>query len=49
MLWEVVSSAAADNKKRVRLLERRTQGLDHPILVGMPETEYLKCFIFEVI
>ena len=49
MLWDVVSSAAADNKKRVRLLERRTQGLDHPILVGMPETEYLKCFIFEVI
>ena len=41
--------AAADSKKRIRLLERRTQGLDHPILMGVPETEYLKCLIFEVI
>jgi 23S rRNA (cytosine1962-C5)-methyltransferase len=49
LFWEVISAAAVDAKKTVRLLERRTQGLDHPVLVGVPETEYLKCFIFEVI
>jgi 23S rRNA (cytosine1962-C5)-methyltransferase len=49
MFWEIIGAAAADNKKRLHLLERRTQGLDHPILVGVPETEYLKCYIFEVV
>lgn len=49
LFWEIINSAAADNKKRLRCLERRTQGLDHPILMGVPETEYLKCFIFEVV
>jgi 23S rRNA (cytosine1962-C5)-methyltransferase len=49
LFWEIIAAAAADAKRRIRLLERRTQGLDHPILVGVPETEYLKCFIFEVI
>jgi len=46
---EIVSVAASDAKKRVRLLERRTQGLDHPILMGMSETEYLKCCIYEIL
>lgn len=49
LFWDIINSAAADNKKRLRCLERRTQGLDHPILVGVPETEYLKCLIFEVV
>jgi 23S rRNA (cytosine1962-C5)-methyltransferase len=49
LFWDVINAAAADNKKRLHLLERRTQGLDHPVLVGIPETEYLKCFIFEVV
>jgi 23S rRNA (cytosine1962-C5)-methyltransferase len=49
LFWEVVVAAAVDAKKQIRLLERRTQGLDHPILAGVPETEYLKCFIFEVV
>jgi 23S rRNA (cytosine1962-C5)-methyltransferase len=49
LFWEVINTAAADNKKRLRLLERRTQGLDHPILMGVSETEYLKCFIFQVL
>jgi 23S rRNA (cytosine1962-C5)-methyltransferase len=48
LFWEVVTAAAVDAKKQIRLLERRTQGLDHPILIGVPETEYLKCLIFEV-
>ncbi|MGE5582177.1 MAG: class I SAM-dependent rRNA methyltransferase [Bacillota bacterium] len=49
LFWEIINSAAVDNKKRLHLLERRTQSLDHPVLVGVPETEYLKCFIFEVL
>ncbi len=49
LFWEIIQSAAADSKRRLRLLERRTQNSDHPILVGVPETEYLKCFIFEVV
>lgn len=48
LFWEVINAAAADNKRRLRLLERRTQNLDHPVLVGVPETEYLKCYIFEM-
>lgn len=48
LFWNVINAAAVDAKKQIRLLERRTQGLDHPILVGMAETEYLKCLIFEV-
>ena len=49
LFWEIINAAATDNKKKLRLLERRTQNLDHPILMGVPETEYLKCFVFEVI
>ncbi len=43
----VLGEAAADAKARVRLLESRTQAPDHPILLGYPESEYLKCLIAE--
>lgn len=43
-----VSSAAADAQRRVRLLERRGAAPDHPVLLNMPETEYLKCLVLEV-
>ncbi|MGD8400617.1 MAG: class I SAM-dependent rRNA methyltransferase [Bacillota bacterium] len=49
LFWEAVTAAAVDVKKQIRLLERRTQDLDHPIVAGIPETEYLKCLIFEVV
>jgi 23S rRNA (cytosine1962-C5)-methyltransferase len=49
LFWDIIQAAASDSKKRLRLLERRTQGLDHPVVMGVPETEYLKCYIFEVI
>ncbi|HOP73649.1 MAG TPA: class I SAM-dependent rRNA methyltransferase [Bacillota bacterium] len=49
LFWEIINSAAVDAKRQIRLLERRTQGLDHPILVGVPETEYLKSWFFEVL
>jgi len=41
----VVSEAAQDNRRSLRILESRTQAKDHPILCGVPETAYLKCLI----
>jgi 23S rRNA (cytosine1962-C5)-methyltransferase len=43
-----VASAAADAGRRVRLLERRGAANDHPVVVNLPETEYLKCLLLEV-
>ena len=48
-LFEVIAQAALDAGKQLRVLERRTQSQDHPILLTVPETHYLKCLIFEVI
>jgi 23S rRNA (cytosine1962-C5)-methyltransferase len=48
-LLEVVAEAALDAGKTLRVLERRTQAADHPILLTVPETHYLKCLILEVI
>ncbi len=43
-----VASAAADARRRVRLLERRGASPDHPVVLNLPETEYLKCLVLEV-
>jgi 23S rRNA (cytosine1962-C5)-methyltransferase len=43
-----VASAAADAGRHVRLLERRGAALDHPVVLTLPETEYLKCLVLEV-
>ena len=43
-----VAAAAADAMRRVRILERRGATLDHPVILNLPETEYLKCLILEV-
>ena len=45
----VVADAAMDARRRLRLVEERTQGVDHPIVVGYDESHYLKCLIYEVI
>jgi 23S rRNA (cytosine1962-C5)-methyltransferase len=42
-----VASAAADTGRRVRLLERRGAAFDHPVVLGLPETEYLKCLVLQ--
>ena len=42
---DVVSDAAADARVEVSLVEKRAQGRDHPILINVPETYYLKCLI----
>ena len=45
---DVVCQAARESKKKIRLVENRTQGHDHPILPASPETQYLKCMILQV-
>src|SRR5436309_7154057 len=45
---EVVASAARDVHRNLRLLENRTQAKDHPILLHVPETAYLKCVVATV-
>ena len=48
-LLEVVAQAALDARRTLRVLERRTQAQDHPILLTVPETHYLKCLILQVL
>lgn len=45
MFGEVVLSAALDAGVPVAVVEKRMQARDHPVLLGVPETYYLKCFI----
>lgn len=46
---EMLAVAAQDAGVVVRVLERRSQSADHPILLTVPETLYLKCFILEIV
>lgn len=46
---EIVAQAAIDAHRRVQIVEKRIQASDHPVLVGVPETYYLKCVIARVI
>ncbi|MBZ0156288.1 MAG: class I SAM-dependent rRNA methyltransferase [Alphaproteobacteria bacterium] len=45
---EMLHNAARDAGKNPRLLEYRSQGKDHPVLLSVPETEYLKCAFIEI-
>ncbi len=47
-LREVLAEAAADAKKRVHVLEYCHQPADHPVLVTMPESEYLRGYVLRV-
>lgn len=46
---EMLADAANDAGCWVRVIERRVQSADHPILLTVPETLYLKCFILEIV
>ena len=48
-LLEVVANAALDAHRTAVVLERRTQSRDHPILLTVPETHYLKCLVLRVL
>ncbi len=45
MFGDILRAAAADSRMPMTVVEKRTQGRDHPVLLGVPETHYLKCFI----
>ena len=46
--YGMVMNAASDSKKRVQILEKRGAAPDHPVLLGYPKSEYLKCAICRV-
>ncbi len=45
----LIADAALDARRRVQIIERRGQSSDHPVLLGVPETHYLKCVIGRVL
>jgi len=49
LFLQLIAEAANDAKRTVVVVERRTQAEDHPILLTMPETHYLKTLILKVL
>lgn len=49
MFLDIIADAALDARRRVQIIEKRSQSTDHPVLLGVPETHYLKCVIARVI
>jgi len=49
LFLEIIADAALDARRRVQLIEKRGQSGDHPVLLGVPETHYLKCVLARVI
>ncbi|MDX6527992.1 MAG: rRNA (cytosine1962-C5)-methyltransferase [Blastocatellia bacterium] len=49
LFFDLIAEAAVDARRRVQIVERRSQSRDHPILLGVPETHYLKCVIARVV
>ena len=45
LFGDILHEAAIDSHVPVSIVEKRIQGRDHPVLLGVPETYYLKCFI----
>ena len=45
---EMLLSAAKDAHRQIRIVEARTQGKDHPVLLAAPETQYLKFYVLQV-
>jgi len=46
---DMLASAASDAKRRVQIVERRGAGKDHPVLLQLRETRYLKCYVLRVL
>ena len=45
----MLKEAAQEANVELRLIEERRQSCDHPIVWGIPETEYLKFYIFQIV
>jgi 23S rRNA (cytosine1962-C5)-methyltransferase len=49
MFLDLITEAAHDARRRLQIIEKRGQSSDHPVLLGVPETHYLKCVLARVI
>ena len=49
MFLDIIAGAALDAHRRVQIIEKRGQSSDHPVLLGVPETHYLKCVLARVV
>lgn len=49
MFLTMIAEAARDAHREVQIVERRTQGRDHPVLLSVPQSGYLKCLILRAI
>jgi 23S rRNA (cytosine1962-C5)-methyltransferase len=49
MFLGIIADAAVDARRRLQIIEKRGQAGDHPVLLGVPETHYLKCVIARVV
>lgn len=47
--YEIIKEALKESKREARLVEKRIQPQDHPILINFPESNYLKCLILEML
>ena len=49
LFLQILAEAAIDARRSVVVVDRRTQAKDHPIMLTMPETHYLKCLVVKVL
>jgi 23S rRNA (cytosine1962-C5)-methyltransferase len=45
----MLTEAAGEARRRVQVIQKRTQSQDHPFLLSMPETYYLKCLFLRIL
>ena len=49
MFEKMLAEAAADAGVGLRIIEERAQAPDHPVLMGVPETSYLKFYLLQIV
>ena len=49
LFLKMLNEAASDAKVTLRQIEARQQSPDHPIVFGIPETYYLKFYLFQIV
>ena len=49
MFLEIIADAGLDARRRLQIIEVRGQAADHPVLMGVPETHYLKCVVLRAL
>jgi 23S rRNA (cytosine1962-C5)-methyltransferase len=49
LFYQMLAEAASDAHRTVRVVEKRGQGWDHPVLLNVPETQYLKFALLEIV